>query len=991
MSSRIKGVTVEIGGDTTGLEKALKQVNSNIRETQSQLKDVSRLLKLDPSNTELLAQKQRLLKDSISETKQKLDALKQAQQQAKEQLENGTLGQDKYDALQREIAETEQKLKSLTTEYKNFGSVAAQQIAVVGEKMKELGGKMEQAGKDLTMKVTAPIVAAGTVAVKNFAEVDKTMTLANQTMGNTAEEAELLDRAMSEAAANSTFGMSDAAEAVLNFARAGLDAQQAAQALAPAMNLAAGEGGNLDTVSAGLVATINGFGDSFENAASYADVFAAACNNSALDVNSLSEAMSVAAPIFHAAGYTVEDAALYMGTMANNGIDANTAANSLKTGLARLAKPAKEGAEMMDKLGISVFNADGTMKDSIEVQRLLHDKFAQLSEQEQIAAASAIFGKNQMSSWLALINTAPEDVRELADSLHTAAGTTDEMAEAMMGGFGGSIEKLKSSLDVLMYTLGKLAAEYLAPVIEKVQAGIDKFLSLDKGTKDLIVRILGIAAAVGPILVVGGKLLTGIGSIMTFVPKLVGGIGSLIGAIGPWGIAIAAAIAVGILLYKNWDKIKEKAAQLKKWVSEKWSAMKEKVSAASEKMRDKVSSAWSKMHDHISGLKDKIGEKVDGLKDRFHTFGESVKEKWSGIWEPLSGKLAELLQPLQPVLDGVLQMLRGIFDIFKGLFTGDWDLMWSGLSTAFTGYFTAIKEFFSAVLTAFQTIWESFTAWFTPIWNNAWTAIKSFFENIWNGIRDFFINLWENLKTTVSTAMSSIRETVSSIHDAISSKVSSVWESVKSKVSNVMSSIQETIHNKWESAKSAVSSKVDAMRDKVSSTFDSIHSKAESVWENIKTGITNKIEAARDVVRNAIDRMKSFFNFHWSLPHIALPHFSISGNFSLNPPSIPHFSVSWYKKAMDGGMILNNPTIFGMMNGKLLGGGEAGSETVVGTESLMDMIRRAVASVETAMTINYGGVTINVYGAEGQSISELADEIEDRINFGVTKKTAAWA
>ena len=568
MSSRIKGITVEIGGDTTGLEKALKQVNSNIRETQSQLKDVSRLLKLDPSNTELLAQKQRLLKDSISETKQKLDALKQAQQQAKEQLENGKLGQDKYDALEREIAETEQKLKSLTSEYRNFGSVAAQQIAVAGEKMKELGGKVEQAGKNLSMKVTAPIVAAGTVAVTKFAEVDKTMTLANQTMGNTTEEAELLDQAMSEAAANSTFGMSDAAGAVLNFARAGLDAEQAAQALAPAMNLAAGEGGNLDTVSAGLVATINGFGDSFEHAADYADVFAAACNNSALDVNSLSEAMSVAAPIFHAAGYTVQDAALYMGTMANNGIDANTAANSLKTGLARLAKPAKEGAEMMEKLGINVFNADGSMKDSVEVQRLLHDSFAKLSEQEQIAAASAIFGKNNMSSWLALINTAPESVGELAESLGKASGTTDDMAKAMMGGFGGSIEKLKSSLDVLMYSLGKLAAEYLAPLIVKIQAGIDKFLSLDKGTKDLIVRMLGIAAAIGPILIVGGKLMQGVGSILTLVPKLVGGVSALIGAIGPWGIAIAAAIAVGVLLYKNWDKIKEKAAQLKEWENE---------------------------------------------------------------------------------------------------------------------------------------------------------------------------------------------------------------------------------------------------------------------------------------------------------------------------------------------------------------------------------------------------------------------------------------
>ena len=966
-------------------------MDQTISGTQSKLKDLNKLLKLDPSNTELLSQKQKALKEAVSATKERLDALKQAQQQAKEQLENGTLGQDKYDALEREIVETEEKLKSLTKEYKNFGSVAAQQIAVVGEKMKELGGKMEQAGKDLTMKVTAPIVAAGTVAVKNFAEVDKTMTLANQTMGNTAEEAELLDQAMSEAASNSTFGMNDAAQAVLNFARAGLDAQQASQALAPAMNLAAGEGGNLDTVSAGLVATINGFQDGFDQAARYADVFASACNNSALDVNSLSDAMSVAAPIFHAAGYSVEDAALYMGVMANNGVDASTAANSLKTGMARLAKPAKEGAEMLDKLKISVFNADGTMKDSVEVQRLLHDSFATLSEQEQIAAASAIFGKNNMSSWLALINTAPEDVQELSDSLHTAAGTTDEMSEAMMSGFGGSIEKLKSSIDVLMYTLGKLAAQYLTPVIEKVQAAVDKFMSLDNGTKDLIVRILGIAATVGPLLVVGGKLMKGVGTILTFVPKLVGGIKTVMGLMNPWTLAIAAVIAIGILLYKNWDKIKETATKVAAWVSEKWNAMKEKVGSAAEKMKTKVSDAWQKMHDNISGLKEKIGEKVDSLKDRLHAFGESVKEKWTAIWEPLSQKLTELLKPLAPVFDAVLQILQGIFNIFSGLFTGNWDLMWTGIKDTFIGYFTAIREFFSLFWQGIQAVWEIFTAWFTPIWQTAWTAISTFFTTVWEGIRQFFVSIWEAIKTAVSAAMETIRTTITTIHDAISTRISTVWENVKSKVTSTMSAIKEAISSKWESAKAAVTSKVDAMKEKVSSTFDSIHSKAESVWENIKSGITGKIETARDAVRNAIDRMKSFFNFTWSLPHIALPHFSISGSFSLNPPSIPHFSVSWYRKAMDGGMILDNPTIFGMMNGQLLGGGEAGSEAVVGTQSLMDMIRKAVASVETAMTINYGGVTVNVYGAEGQSISELADEIEERINFGVARKTAAWA
>lgn len=366
-----------------------------------------------------------------------------------------------------------------------------------------------------------------------------------------------------------------------------------------------------------------------------------------------------------------------------------------------------------------------------------------------------------------------------------------------MSGFGGSLEKLKSTLDVLMYTLGQLAAEYLGPLIEKVQKGVEWFLNLDQGTKDLIVRIAGIAAAVGPVLIIGGKLLSGLGSILMFVPKLVGGIGSLVSALGPWGIAIAAAIAIGILLYKNWDKIKE----------------------------------WA-------------------------------------------GKLAE-----------------------------------------------AVRE------------------------------------------------SWENMKQ----------------------KISDTWDNLKEKTSAAMENIRSAIQTKWESIKTGISSKVEAIKTKVSSAFDAIKSKADSIWNSIKTGITQKIESARDAVSRAIDRMKGFFNFSWSLPHLALPHFSISGSFSFNPPSVPHLSVEWYRKAMEGGMILNRPTLFGMKNGSLLGAGEAGPEAVVGVHSLMEMIQRAVNSVQQTMTVNYGGVTINVYGAEGQDIAALADEIEDRINFGVVKKTASWA
>ena len=353
MAGNIKGITIEFRGDTTKLDKALREIKNSTKDVDKELKNVDRALKFNPKSVELWRQKQDLLKQKIKETESNLKELKnmQAQMDARGVDKNS----EEYRKLQREIIETESKLKHFKGELMKLGDV---RLHALGEQLKQIGDKMTKVGKNLTMKVTAPLAAVGTVAATKFAEVDKTMQLTNSTMGNTAEEAELLNKAMKSAAASSTYGMNDAATASLNFARAGLSAKQAASALAPAMALAAGEGGELDTVSAGLVATINGFHGSFEEAASYADVFANACNNSALDVNSLSNAMSVAAPIFSAAGYNVKDAALYMGVMANNGIDADKAANSLKTGIARLVSPSAEGAKMMDKLNLSITNTD---------------------------------------------------------------------------------------------------------------------------------------------------------------------------------------------------------------------------------------------------------------------------------------------------------------------------------------------------------------------------------------------------------------------------------------------------------------------------------------------------------------------------------------------------------------------------------------------------------------------------------------------------------
>lgn len=912
----IKGITIEIDGDTTKLNKALKETESQIRNSANQLKDIDKLLKMDPGNTELLTQKYKNLQTEISGAKDKLKTLKEAQEQM---VREGKVGTEEYDALQREIVETEQKIKSLTKEMRNFGSVSAQQIAVAGEKVKKVGGEIEGVGRAL-MPVSTAVTAAGTVAVSKFAEVDKTMTLTNQTMGNTEAQAKLLNKAMKDAAMNSTFGMNDAAQASLNFARAGLSAEQAAAALAPAMNLAAGEGGNLDTVSAGLVATINGFGDSFEKTSHYADVFAIACNKSALDVDGLSDAMGIAAPVFRTAGYSVDDAALYMGVMANNGIEASEAANGLKTGLARLVAPAKQGKEMMMDLGlytedasgkmVSAFtNVDGSMKSSIEVQKILHDKFKDLSESEQIAAASAIFGKNQMSKWLALINTAPEDVQALSNEIKGCAGTTDEMAEAMMSGFGGSLEKLKSSIDVAATSFGKALAPTIIKVADAIQKAVNWFNSLDDEQKTAIANAALVVAAAGPVLIITGKLVTALGTIMTLAPKVVGGFKAIGTGISTITSGMSTALPA-ITSFMEADLGGALAAGGAGAIGTAAAAVGGSIVAFfggaefGKMLGTYMFPDDAELYAHYAG----ISGTLELVKDTAITFGERTQEHLTTAWDNIT-------------LAGQTFAER----------TGE----------HFTNLKAGAENELNTIVLAGQTFAERTGEHF----ENFKQRTNESLENVKQSATTFAEHTSERFNTFKENA-STVLENVALAQQTFQERSSEHWQSV----GNTIRQFTDDAKSKFDGFKSDLNSKIDNIKSKIDEwkqKFTDLKSGIDSSVEGMKTKIDSfkqKFDDVKSHIQGVVDWLKNCFHFDWKLPDLKLPHISISGSFSIDPPSAPHFSIDWYSKAMERGMILNSPTIFGMAGGKFLGGGEAGPEAVVGTQSLQNMISNAVVA-----------------------------------------------
>ena len=991
MASRIAGITVEIGGDVTGLDKALKTVNSTIKNTQSQLKDVERLLKLDPSHTELLSQKQALLKDSVGATKEKLDALKTAQEQAKAQMENGDLGKDKYDALQREIIATEEELARLAKEAAE-ANTALCKIEEAGKTLETVGNKMAGVGTTLTTRVTAPIVAIGTAAVKTTADFDAQMSKVQAISGATGTQFDALREKAREMGSKTKFSATEAGAAFEYMAMAGWKTEDMLDGIEGIMNLAAASGEDLATTSDIVTDALTAFGLTAKDSGHFADVLAAASSNANTNVGMMGETFKYAAPIAGALGYTAEDTALAIGLMANSGIKSSQAGTSLRSIMTNLTGDIKIAGAAIGEVTVKTTNADGSMRSFNDIIMDCRTAFSGLTESEKANTAEALVGKNAMSGFLAIMNASEADVNKLSAAIDNCDGSAEQMAATMQDNLSGQITILKSALQELAIQIGNALMPTVRNIVSKIQEFVEKLQQMDEGTRNTILKLAAFAAAIGPVLLVVGKLTSGVGAAMQSISKLgkgvltlinqtklgVGPIAKLTTAIGGISAPVVAVVAVIAVLV---------AAFFHLWNT-------------NEEFRNNVIAIWDGIKAKFEAFGQAITERLNALGFDFESFTEVLKAVWDGFCSLLAPVFEGAFKVISAVLGTVLDVLVGLFDVFAGLFSGNWEQTWNGVKEIFSGIWNGIKGIFSAVLEAWRGIADTFLGWFGTNWETVWTNIKTFFENIWNGIKQFFSDTWTAISTTVTsvftaiqttitTIWTAIKSTVTGIVDGIKTGVSTAWNYMKTTIGSVMDGIKTKVSTVWDGIKSTVSGAVESVKNGISNGFNAAKNTVSNIFSSIKSSISNAMNNAKNTVSNVISSIKSKFNFSWSLPHLKMPHLSISGRFSINPPSVPHFSISWYKKAMENGMILNSPTIFGMQGNTLLAGGEAGSETVVGTQSLMEMIRNAVASMAGGTTINYGGVNINVYAKENQDIRALADEIEYRINNNVMRRKAA--
>lgn len=428
---------------------------------------------------------------------------------------------------------------------------------------------------------------------------------------------------------------------------------------------------------------------------------------------------------------------------------------------------------------------------------------------------------------------------------------------------------------------------------------------------------------------------------------------------------------------------------VKTFFSDTWNAISSFFSGILTGIKTFFTDTWNAIVSFFSGILSGIYSSVTGtmteIHDTFTNIWDSITGFLSGAWETIKNIVTVGIMAVKEIISAAFQIItlpfRFIWENCKDTVLSIWETIKSVIGEKID----AVKEKITTVTTAISNVasaaWNAISSTASSLWegikgtigskidaakekvSTATSAITSVASSAWSSVSSTASSLWSTISSTVSSKISAARSAVSSATSTITSVASAAWSSVSSAASSKWESVRSTISNKLSSAKSTVSSLMSGITSTMSSGLSSALSTVTGKFSSIYSTISSKMSAARDAVGNAISALKSKFNFSWSLPHLKLPHVSISGSFSINPPSVPHFGISWYK---DGG-ILTRPTIFGAAGNNLLAGGEAGAEAVVPLATLWDKLETMITSVfNTASTTG---------GSSGEGLTSTAGRL----------------
>ena len=810
MGGRIAGITIEINGDTKNLQKSLKGVNGDIKNTQSQLKDVEKLLKLDPTNTELLQQRQQLLVQAVSQTKEKLQQLKEAQAQM--DAEGVDKSSEAYMGLQREIIATEQSLQELEKAAAQSDATLAK-IGATADKVAAGAEKVADKTKALSTAAAGALAAIAALAIKSATSADDLNTLAKQTGFSTAELQKM---------------------------------QYAAD--------------RIDVPMETIVAASQ-----------------------------------------------------------------------------KLTKQMGAGSSAFGELGVSITNADGSMRSSTEV---FYDTIAALSnienETERDALAMEIFGKSA-AELSGVIDDGGEALREFGQEAEDAGLILDQETLDGLNEVNDEIDRLKAKSAASLAKAGASALKALTPVIETVVAAGEKVLNvvanLNPQQMRLIVGVLAVVAAISPM----AKLVAKTSKAVSGATKVFSVLrtGELLPIIG----TVAAVVAVVAVLAGAFTHLMK----------------------TNEGFSKNITKIWSDLSAKFESFSAGLLERINGLGFNFESMADVMKAAWDGLCNFLAPIFETAFSVVSTVLSTAMDVILGIIDTWTAIINGDWSAAWEACKGIVSSVMNGAKQILASILPAIKALLSK-----------AWTAIKSITSSVWNAIKSVISTAINNAKTAATNAATLIRTALTSAWNTVKSTTTSVWNAVKSAITTPINT-----------AKAAVTAAATLIRTSLSSAWNAIKGTASSVWNAIKSAITSPMESAKQAVSDVIDAIKGFFDFTFTWPHIPMPHFSV------NPPgwkasdllsgTIPTLGISWYAKAKDQPFMFQNATLFGA--------GEAGDEVLYGRAALMRDIKAAVGSAGSTNTT----ISVTVNAAPGMDERTVADLVARRLQQQVERRQAVWA